>query len=407
MPSPAEVKAAAARLRAALAEPFVVERGAAAIAEAAHSDAPTTTVLARELGWSTRLLDASLKALYAPFAHLEDLTAIAATLRPRHELIGLIMPGSIPGAGLHELVLTLLAGAGAIVKTASTEPLFFATFAKRLAAIDPQFGERITVFNWAREQAELTLAMRQSCDRLIVLGDDATVSALSPVKSPADCGARTGFIGFGGRVSGVVLTAAACNASTVHDVARDAALFEQRGCLSPHHVFVGDATGDAARTFAEALAESLSELTAGPLPPPTRLALEDGAAIRSLRERARWRAIGGRDVLLLEGPFPGYTVIYDHDADFSVSPGFRTVFVSPFSSPEDLARRFKNVAGRVEAFAFKCDAATDQPKYVDRIRAVLEEVGATYICEPGRMQSPPVDWPHGGGAFIRTLRQAR
>src|SRR5208282_3789506 len=107
----------------------------------------------------------------------------------------------------------------------------------------------------------------------------------------ADRHGRANFIGFGERVSGVALTAAACGASTAHDAARDVALFEQRGCLSPHHVFVSDATGNTARGFAERLAESLRELTAGPLAPPPRLALEDAAAIRSLRERARWRAI--------------------------------------------------------------------------------------------------------------------
>jgi hypothetical protein len=294
-----------------------------------------------------------------------------------------------------------------MVKTATSEPLFFANFAKRLTAIDPQLGARIAVINWGREQADLTAGIRQSCDRLIVLGDDATVDALSSANSPTDRDDCAEFISFGERVSGVVLTAAACGANTAHNVAREAALFEQRGCLSPHHVFVGDATGKAARSFAERLAESLRELAAGPLAPPIQLALEDAAAIRSLRERARWRAIGGQELALWEGPFPGWTVIYDRVAVFSTSPGFRTVFVSAFANPADLARRLEHVKGQVEAFAFKCDAVTDQPECVAGIRAVLERVGATYICEPGRMQSPPVDWPHGGGAFIRMLRQAR
>ena len=418
MPSPAEVMDAAARLRAAIGEPYPGERAAAVIAAAACPDADTTGAIAQRLGWSQGLLSASLQALCAPLATVENLRAIAAKLRPRHELLGFVMPGNIPGAGLHELVLALLAGSAALVKTATAEPLFFSSFAARLAALDPQLGARLAVFNWSRARADLTGAVRQGCDRLIALGNDATIAQLSPARLssadarvPDDCDARADFTGFGGRVSGVVLTSRACKTSasdrTARDVAFDVTLFEQRGCLSPHHVFIEDSGGDAARTFAARLAANLRTLSAGPLPPPSRLALEDAAAIRSIREQARWRAIGGRDVTLWEGPFPGWTVIYDRDAGFSASPGFRTVFVSPFASPADLARRLEPVKGRVEAFAFKHDPATDEPGHVVPIRAVLEQVGATYICEPGRMQSPPIDWPHGGGGFIRMLMGER
>ena len=66
-------------------------------------------------------------------------------------------------------------------------------------------------------------------------------------------------------------------------------LFEQRGCLSPHHVFV---VGDAgqARGFAARLARALERLERR-LPSPPRLPLGVSAAIRGLRERARWRAL--------------------------------------------------------------------------------------------------------------------
>lgn len=412
MPAPAEVKDAAARLRAALAEPYPGERAAVALAAAGAPDASTTAAIATRLGWSPRLLAASLQKLCEPFANVEDLCAIAHKLPLRREVVGCVMPGNIPGAGLHELVLTLLAGSAALVKTATAEPLFFPRWAERLAALDPRLGARVAVFNWSRERGDLTLAMRQGCDRLVALGDDTTVADLSAIDAPRDGRSRGGnFTGFGARVSGVVLTAGACAASandtTAHDVAGDVSLFEQRGCLSPHHVFVGDPTAEVSRTFAARLAASLRALSAGPLPPPSRLALADAAAIRSLREQARWRALGGRDVRLWEGPLPGWTVIYDCDAGFSVSPGFRTIFVSPFANPADLARRLEAVTGRVEAFAFKAGSARDAPDDVARIRAVLERAGATYICVPGRMQSPPVDWPHGGGAFIRALAGER
>jgi len=30
-----------------------------------------------------------------------------------------------------------------------------------------------------------------------------------------------------------------------------------------------------------------------------------------------------------------------------------------------------------------------------------------YLCPPGAMQSPPLNWNHGGGAFMRALSTPR
>jgi len=122
-----------------------------------------------------------------------------------------------------------------------------------------------------------------------------------------------------------------------------------------------------------------------------------------VRERVRWRAIGGQAVRLWEGPLPGWTVIYDRDADFTASPGFRTVFVSPFRNATNLEHRLAPVAGKVEAMGLATEPTIDGDEYVASLRTVVENTGASYVCEPGVMQSPPIDWPHGGGAFLRSM----
>jgi hypothetical protein len=30
-------------------------------------------------------------------------------------------------------------------------------------------------------------------------------------------------------------------------------------------------------------------------------------------------------------------------------------------------------------------------------------MGVSYLCEPGRLQSPPPSWAHGGGRFLRLM----
>src|SRR5208282_5481459 len=144
-------------------------------------------------------------------------------------------------------------------------------------------------------------AMRElwaACDGgVVAYGDDASIAALSAAAARR---ARP-LAGFGSRLSGALVLpgASPSAAETAADgLARDVTLFEQRGCLSPHHVFVVGDAGEA-RGFAARLARALERL-ARRLPTPARLPLAAAAAIRGLRERARWRALaqppgGGRD----------------------------------------------------------------------------------------------------------------
>ena len=282
-----------------------------------------------------------------------------------------------------------------MVKTASQEPLFFAAFARVLMQVDPAVGARVAVFNWSRERAELTAAMNANCDRIVVYGEDETIAKFA---DQDDCA------GFGARVSGIVIAGkGGNNASLIETIAHEVAYFEQRGCLSPHHVLI-DADNDV-RDWARRLAQSLGALAQGSSPAPRTIALASAAAIRRVRETARWRALGGDPVELWEGPIPGWTVVYDRDASFTVSPGFRTVYVSPFPDAADLKRRLATVSGRLETMGLALTNALEGAKG-SAIREVIERSGASWICEPGRMQAPPVDWPHGSGAFIRTLRGA-
>ncbi len=384
----------------------------------------TVAGLASALGMTPALLDESLDALLEPVT-AAALKSVAANLPRTDRLFGFLMPGNVPGAGIHEVCAALLAGAGLIIKSASSEPLFFANFIRTLAEVDATVAARVAVVNFARADDAAMRELWAACNGgVVAYGDDASIAALS-----AAAGGARPLAGFGSRLSGalVVPGASPSAAETAADgLARDVTLFEQRGCLSPHHVFVVGDAGEA-RGFAARLARALERL-ARRLPPPARLPLDAAAAIRALRERARWRALAerpagarGHDVALWEGerviPAPGetpgagmtesmtksmtWTVIYDGTADFSAAPGYRTVFVSALKSADELGERLGAAAGRLEAFALSAP-----PDVSDRLDAGLRRLGVTYVCEPGRMQSPPLDWLHGGGAMLELLRGA-
>jgi len=301
----------AARLRAAVMQPGNLrDANAEALARAfdcwRDREFPkrreTVAQIASAWGYATALLDESLDAMLEPFRN-SALRSFGARVPSRRDVIGFIMPGNVPGAGLHEFSTALIAGSGLIVKTSSTEPLFFGAFARTIAEVDPQVGARIAVFNWSRGQTHLTEAFRTACDWIVAFGSDATLAGLTTAEIPATSNQSkyrdTQLVGFGSRVSGALVMSEASRDSTdvANALARDITLFEQRGCLSPHHVFV---EGTGARAFAAELATALDRMAAK-LPPPHRYGLEDAAAVRSVRENARWRALGGQDVALWEG----------------------------------------------------------------------------------------------------------
>ena len=396
MTTPRELGGRIALIRGAAGRAFAPRLAASALARTCElwrdrefsARGATVARIAGDWGFSAALLHESLDALLAPFT-AAALEAFAQQAARRRETIGFIMAGNVAGAGLHEIATALIAGAGVVIKTASTEPHFFAAFARTLSEVAPDLGARIAVFNWNRADAELATALRSRSDLLVAYGDDETVARL---------GTGGQFIGFGSKLSGALVAPSALGAGRIDRVvaalARDIALFEQLGCLSPHHVFVlgGDARGFAAR-LADALAES-----AAAMPPPARLKLGDGAAIRRAREVARWRRIAGEPVELWEGAHLSWTVIFDSCAAFCASPGFRTVYVSSIGGLEELRARLAPARGALEAFAIAGGEAE-----ACAARRILSAAGVSWICAPGEIQSPPLEWRHGGGAFLDLL----
>ncbi len=390
---------ASARLRAALKleiEPARIARAlSAAIAswrdQTSEHRHRTVAAIAARANFSERLVEASLDAVLEPFS-AAAISKAAASLKPRAAVAGFIMAGNVAGAGIHEVVLALLAGRAIIIKTASTEPDFFSAIAATLAEVDADVACRLAVLNWSRADRERTAKLAACVDLLVAYGDDSTIAALP---KPSQ------FKGFGSRVSGVVIalgeTGHVPRGEIAAQIARDATLYEQLGCLSPHHVFVVGASSHAACKFSRAIAAELAR-HAQILPAPNAIALQDAVAVRRVREIARWRAISGEPVELHEGPRLDWTVVFDRDARFTISPGYRTLFVSAAAAPRDLEERLGAVAPLIESLAI----AGAEP-LLSQLRALAEQLGVPLIAAPGAMQSPPLDWRHGGGEFLELI----
>jgi hypothetical protein len=391
----------ARRLKAAAATPIDPREVAAALGRTCESwqnpvYEPRKRTLERisaRLGLGLELLNESLDALLKPFKP-RDFERLAQRAPCRRVLLGFVMPGNVVGAGLHELVQALIAGAAVLVKNAAAEPFFFTEFARSVAQFSPALRQRIAVTVFDREREDLSRALARNCDALVAFGSDDTIAALRRL--------TPNLIAFGSRVSGGFVDCDALGPAKAEvlaaALARDAVLFEQRGCLSLHHLFVRGRQMSVMRDFAALLARALDSI-ARRLPAPRELGLSDSAPLRAAREEARWRRIGGEAVDLWEGPDLSYAVIFDPTASFHVSPAYRTVYVSAVADQAELERRLAPVKGKLEAFAI-----FDPRKRCAGLAQRLKAFGVSHVCAPGAMQSPPLDWPHGRARLLSYLR---
>ncbi len=225
-----------------------------------------------------------------------------------------------------------------------------------------------------------------SADAVIVFGGDETIAQFHARMRPDQV-----FCGHGHRLSfGIVLDDLR---GALPRAARDASLFDQRGCLSPHGFYV---RGDS-REYATALAGEMAAFHARE--PRRPLTAAEAVRIQAVRDDYRFRAANDDHLSIWmsdDGRSTDWTVIHDTvNPEFTVSPLDRVVFVKPL--PEDLVSALAKVSGHLSAVGY-------WPPGAEHARWVASRVpGASRICPLGTMQFPPLTWHQDGGPVLASL----
>ena len=192
---------------------------------------------------------------------------------------------------------------------------------------------------------------------------------------------------------------------TASALARDVALFDQRGCLSLQAIYTD---GDA-EALAAALADALEE--AARRWPPLPLSPAAAGALRSMREEA---AFLGCDVA--STPLDCATVVVDRRALFLPSPGHRAVRVHPVPHVDAAVAILRPHAARLQGVAVSATGVYrslrrdvvgaedgDAGEATDELGDRLAALGVSYVCAPGELQSPGASWRNGGIDLIAAL----
>jgi hypothetical protein len=292
-------------------------------------------------------------------------------------LVAHVLASNVPALALPAIALSCLAGAAVVVKSGRHDRLSAPAFARALAAVDPDLAATVVATSWTRGNGDEQAALGRA-EVVVVSGGAAAIAALS--------GRVAGrLIAHGPRASVAAVAAAADLDAVADQLALDVALYEQRGCLSPHAVYVEDE--GRARAFAAGLAAALERLAERLPPPATRV--EERAALRLLCEEAEWTSGGGR------WSGAGGTVVLEGTEPFRPTCGLRSVRVHPLAGLADLPPCLP--PGAVECVGVAGEAAS-------ALGAALAARGVARVCRPGRMQRPRLSWPRGQLAPLGALR---
>jgi acyl-CoA reductase LuxC len=285
-----------------------------------------------------------------------------------------VLAGNLPALAVQPLLPALAMRRPLLLKSASAEPHFAPAFVTALTRRLPALADAVAAVTWPGGDAAVEAPVLAAAHCVLAYGDRAAVADLARRASGK-------VIDYGPKLSFAVVAADAELESAARGVARDVALFDQRGCLSVQAAFV---EGDAARAhaFGGALATALDEIATTLPPGPIDAGL--AATVQQLRGEAELRgALAG--ILPLTS---GTVLLEPAAARLTPSPGLRTVCVYPLATLAELPVRLAGWEPLLQGAAL-AGAAWD-------LAPTLASLGVSRCALPGELQSPDASWHNGG-----------
>lgn len=284
-----------------------------------------------------------------------------------------IVSGNTAHAAFQSIIRGLLIGSHNVVKLPS------AGLAKLTNALK-HFPSAL------RELIEIRSSLEDQdwsrADVIIAIGSDESIAAIHQHTKPHQI-----FIPHSHKVS-IGLVYDDFEAAAIH-AARDVSLYNQRGCLSLHAIYVA---GDSER-FADLLAIEMGKFSQSN--PAESLTASEAGAIRNLRESTRFRSSNDPEFRLLESSDSlDWTVIHDPSTLLELSCLNRCVYVKPLPSELNTAKLGPE-AEHLSTIAIH--------PFTQENAVSLEHLPAHRICPLGQSQQPSLFWHHDGFAPLASL----
>lgn len=350
---------------AAFLEPGSPERSALLphlLASSRLSPEGLTEGLEIVLGGASGPAAAAMARRAAPFA---------ATAPER--LAGVVLAGNLPGLAVQSLLPALLLGRPLLLKCASAEPWFAPAMVAALVAREPTLADAFAAVAFAGDDTAALEAAFAGVDPLLAYGGAPAVASLAE-----RFGER--LVAHGPKASVAFVGAGVDPVGTARALARDIALFDQRGCLSVQAVYTEGDPDELAAALAWALLLESARLPHGPIDPAT------ASAVHQLRSEAELRG-GVRKELRID--LAAGTILVESRTFFRPVPGLRTVRVHGVKELPDALPALAPWKGKLQGAALAGPAALE-------LAERLPPLGFSRLAPAGELQSADASWANGG-----------
>jgi hypothetical protein len=328
--------------------------------------------LARLCRLSRPGLDVALEAVLGGVRR-EPAAALFASAQPAEGTgpVLVVLASNLPALAIQPLLPALALRRPVLLKSPTAEPLFAPAFLAALAKREPRLAGAVSAVTWPGGERDLEAPVLAGVETVVAYGERESLDDLER-RAPGR------VVGYGPKTSLAVLGSDADPREAAEGIARDVALFDQRGCLSIAAVYTA---GDA-KILAARLGTALLDLARRWPPGPVSRA--ELAAVQHLRLEAEMRGLRLEPLSTQTG-----TVLVDPEPAFRLSPGLRTVRVHPLQDLDRLPEILDSWRGRLQGAAL---AGRDAWALEDRLR----DLGVSRFAAPGELQSPDATWHNGG-----------
>jgi phenylacetate-coenzyme A ligase PaaK-like adenylate-forming protein len=293
---------------------------------------------------------------------------------------------------LHSLVIGFLTKNVNIVKLSSSDTGFLNMFMQALKETDVEgiLSAAAAVISWKGGSRELEETAVKNADVVMVWGGEEAVKAyrsMAPVNVKVE--------GFGPETSLGLVYESAINNEGMRDIAeraaRDASLWNQASSASLNTLYIIAPAArheEYAREFVDCAADAFAVFS-GRFP-QGRLFPEEMEKVEKARRQAAEDAGRGLAYYKCSAGDTGWTVIYEKDPEYRVSPQNRVLYVKTVETLEKVLELVMPLKGYLQTAGVAGS--------IERVRTmeVLEAAGVSRIVKLGKMLEEAAGSPHDG-----------
>jgi acyl-CoA reductase-like NAD-dependent aldehyde dehydrogenase len=280
----------------------------------------------------------------------------------------IVLASNLPGLAMQTVLPALAVGRPLVLRSSTREPYFAPALLRSLADQEPAIGQAFAALTGPHNSA-LESTLLERCDPVLAYGGRRALRALR-TRAPGR------FEPYGPKLS-IGLVGPDAEEAEVEHLARDVALFDQRGCLSVQLVCSRRPVEAVARALARGLETQATRLPPGPA------TFEESAAVGRELDLARLR---GHVVVPTKA---GSVVIEPAEAPLSPSPGRRVVRVRQLDD-------WGSLTPLLAPWRYSLQGAALAGVDAGEVAVALSALGFSRLAEAGKLQETDVRWHNGG-----------